>query len=190
MASFTRLFERITAPQLAEMLRSPTTPQPRIIDVRDSDFAGGHIRSAVNLPEDNFIADDDVDALVRKYKDESMIVFHCMLSQVRGPSCARRFISRMAVVLEDAEKKPDVRVLTGGFRNFYTVRASALTSVCVALHALVALKCAKLTQSCCERVSVSTDLQERRGRHRAVGNETKHGESAHHQRRRTVTRLL
>lgn len=116
-----RYFERITATQLAEMLRSPSAPRPLIIDVRDSDFAGGHIRSAVNLPEDNFISDDDVDAIVTKYKDEEMIVFHCMLSQVRGPSCARRFLNRMIVVLADQEKKLDVRVLTGGYQNFLSV---------------------------------------------------------------------
>lgn len=116
-----RYFERITATQLAETLRSPSAPRPLIIDVRDSDFAGGHIRSAVNLPEDNFISDDDVDAIVTKYKDEEMIVFHCMLSQVRGPSCARRFLNRMIVVLADQEEKPDVRVLTGGYQNFSSV---------------------------------------------------------------------
>uniref|UniRef100_K3WPS9 protein-tyrosine-phosphatase n=1 Tax=Globisporangium ultimum (strain ATCC 200006 / CBS 805.95 / DAOM BR144) TaxID=431595 RepID=K3WPS9_GLOUD len=113
-----RYLERISATELVETLRSPTARRPLIIDVRDTDFVGGHIRSAVNLPEENFIEDDDVDALVEKYKDEDTIVFHCMMSQIRGPSCARRFLSRMAVVLENEDKKPNVRVLAGGYQHF------------------------------------------------------------------------
>lgn len=120
--SFSRPFERISPAELAEALRAPSgTARPLVIDVRDEDFAGGHIRSAVNLPEENFVEDDDVDAIVRRHQDEELIVFHCMFSQVRGPSCAKRFLSRMAVVLADAEKKPDVRVLTGGYQTFANV---------------------------------------------------------------------
>lgn len=122
MATPVRYFERISAMELAEALRAPTARRPLIIDVRDTDFAGGHIRSAVNLPEDSFMEDDDVDALVEKYKNEETIVFHCMMSQIRGPFCARRFLSRMAVVLENEEKQPDVRVLTGGYQTFSGVR--------------------------------------------------------------------
>ncbi|RLN71317.1 hypothetical protein BBJ28_00014914 [Nothophytophthora sp. Chile5] len=119
-------FERITPSELADVLRSTDTAtrRPLIVDVRDSDFAGGHIRSAVNLPEDNFMDDDDVDALVERFKDEESIVFHCMMSQIRGPSCARRFLSRMEVVLDDAEHKPRVLVLAGGYQLFSRVRES------------------------------------------------------------------
>lgn len=114
-------FQRMTATQLANMLKSGGTPV--IIDVRDEDFAGGHIRSAENIPVDNFQDDDDVDELVRKYQDTSRLVFHCMLSQVRGPFCAKRFLSRMAVTLDGAEKVPAVYVLTGGYENFAEVRS-------------------------------------------------------------------
>ncbi|RMX69379.1 hypothetical protein KXD40_001839 [Peronospora effusa] len=107
---------------LVEILRNPHAPgkRPVIIDVRDTDFAGGHIRSAVNIPEDNFMDDDDVDALVNKYKEEDIIVFHCMMSQVRGPSCAKRFKARMEVLLED-KHKPRVLILHGGYERFGSV---------------------------------------------------------------------
>lgn len=110
----------ITASALAETLRStnPMVQRPLIIDVRDSDYAGGHIRGGINIPEDDFMDDDDVDALVSKYKDEDAIVFHCMMSQVRGPSCAKRFMNRMEIVLEGAKHKPRVLVLAGGYQNF------------------------------------------------------------------------
>lgn len=120
-------FERLSPSDLAATLRddSPTAPpKPLIIDVRDEDFAEGHIRSAINVPEEDFEDDDDVDALVNKYKDEERIVFHCMMSQVRGPKCARRFLSRMEVVLDGAEKKPHVEVLQGGFQLFERVSAT------------------------------------------------------------------
>ncbi|TYZ62526.1 hypothetical protein PybrP1_012708 [[Pythium] brassicae (nom. inval.)] len=121
--SFSRPFQRISPTELAKALRAdPSTgSRPLVIDVRDEDFAGGHIRSAVNLPEENFVEDDDVDAIVRRHKDEELIVFHCMFSQVRGPSCARRFVARMAVVLADADHTPDVRVLTGGYQGFANI---------------------------------------------------------------------
>ncbi|EQC36563.1 hypothetical protein SDRG_06009 [Saprolegnia diclina VS20] len=111
--------ERITARELAAILKDPVRRQSvRIIDVRDSDFIGGHIRGAVNLPEDHFQDDDDVDAVVEDFKAVPQIVFHCMMSQIRGPFCAKRFKSRMEICLEDAPHKPDVRVLYGGFQLF------------------------------------------------------------------------
>uniref|UniRef100_A0AAV1VLB1 protein-tyrosine-phosphatase n=1 Tax=Peronospora matthiolae TaxID=2874970 RepID=A0AAV1VLB1_9STRA len=105
---------------LVEILRNPdaANKRPVIIDVRDTDYVGGHIRSAVNIPEDSFMDDDDVDALVAKYKDEDAVVFHCMMSQVRGPSCAKRFKARMEVVLEGAAHKPRVLILHGGYERF------------------------------------------------------------------------
>lgn len=105
---------------LAELLRDPESSAklPVIIDVRDTDYAGGHIRSAVNITEDNFMDDDDVDALVNMYKDKDAIVFHCMMSQVRGPSCAKRFKARMEVILEEATHKPRVLILHGGYERF------------------------------------------------------------------------
>lgn len=119
---------------LAEILRYPdaSSKRPVIIDVRDTDYAGGHIRSAVNIPEDNFMDDDDVDALVDKYKDEDAIVFHCMMSQVRGPSCAKRLKSRMEVVLEGAAHKPRVLILHGGYERFGSVSnaSSQLAASC------------------------------------------------------------
>lgn len=117
-------FEYVGPRDLAAVLKdeSPSAPaKPLIIDVRGDDFAGGHIRSAVNVPENDFQDDDDVDALVEKYKDQERIVFHCMMSQVRGPACARRFLSRLEIKLENEEHKPKVEVLQGGYQLFSQV---------------------------------------------------------------------
>lgn len=112
-------FVRIVSTQLAETLRTQKSDRPLIIDVRGDDFKDGHIASAVNHPEPTFHDDAQVDALVEQYKNEETIVFHCQMSQVRGPFCARRFIARLDAVLgENAEKKPTVQVLTGGYKDF------------------------------------------------------------------------
>lgn len=116
--------ERVTPAQLAAELESLDTPRPLIIDVRDEDFMlKGHICGAEHLPKENFQLDEDVDALVRKFQPKfSEIVFHCVRSNTRGPTCALRFIERLDA-LENAlgNTKPHVRVLAGGFAAFAEV---------------------------------------------------------------------
>jgi hypothetical protein len=63
-----------------------------IVDVRDDDFRGGNIRGAHNSPSATFHA--DVDRLVQDTKDTPVVVFHCMLSQQRGPKAARVCLGR------------------------------------------------------------------------------------------------
>ncbi|RHY25057.1 hypothetical protein DYB25_001325 [Aphanomyces astaci] len=132
--------DRITAKELVEILKNPEARNAvRIVDVRDGDFAGGHIRGAINVPEEHFQDDDDVDNFVDEMKTVPTIIFHCMMrcallhpvscshpplilcSQVRGPFCAHRFQSRVNAVLEHAAIKPKVLVLTGGFQLFRQV---------------------------------------------------------------------
>ncbi|KAJ4361419.1 Cdc25 phosphatase Ibp1 [Ascochyta clinopodiicola] len=61
-----------------------------IIDVRDSDHIGGHIRGSTWLPSSQL--DYKVPELVRTLKDKDVVVFHCALSQQRGPSAALRYM--------------------------------------------------------------------------------------------------
>lgn len=58
-----------------------------IIDVRDDDYRGGNITGAKNSPSSAFLA--NVDELVKETKGIPLVVFHCMLSQQRGPKAAR-----------------------------------------------------------------------------------------------------
>ncbi|GLD94912.1 hypothetical protein PINS_up003537 [Pythium insidiosum] len=107
----------IAASELATALRRTADARPVVIDVRDEDFVGGHIRGAVNVPEWQFRDDDFVDQLVEKYRHAPQIVFHCMFSQVRGPRCANRFLQRVQSLLEESER-PRVQVLVGGYTRF------------------------------------------------------------------------
>lgn len=54
--------------------------------------------------------------LVRTLKDKEKVVFHCALSQQRGPSAALRYArERERTLGEEESKKQEVYVLEGGF---------------------------------------------------------------------------
>ncbi|TAQ83780.1 hypothetical protein B7494_g7895 [Chlorociboria aeruginascens] len=58
-----------------------------VIDVRDD---GGHIKHSIHVPSQTL--DHKIPELVRKLKDKEVVIFHCALSQQRGPSAALRYI--------------------------------------------------------------------------------------------------
>ncbi|KAF2237022.1 Cdc25 family phosphatase-like protein Ibp1 [Viridothelium virens] len=60
-----------------------------IIDVRDSDHIGGHIHGSMHVPSSTL--DYRIPELVRQLKDKDSVIFHCSLSQQRGPSAALRY---------------------------------------------------------------------------------------------------
>ncbi|TGO11384.1 hypothetical protein BTUL_0111g00340 [Botrytis tulipae] len=72
-------------------LDAPSKPENlAIIDVRDDDHIGGHIKHSTHVPSSTL--DYKIPELVRKLKDKDTVVFHCALSQQRGPSAALRYI--------------------------------------------------------------------------------------------------
>jgi Cdc25 family phosphatase len=80
---------RISRERLAELVRAKQ-PGLAIIDVRDSDFIGGHIVGCQNVPTNTH--DHAMPELVRNLRDQDTVVFHCALSQQRGPSSALRYL--------------------------------------------------------------------------------------------------
>ena len=93
---------RISREKLASLVRSKHTGLA-VIDVRDSDYIGGHITGCTNVPVNTH--DYRMPELIRTLKDKDTVVFHCALSQQRGPSSALRYL-REKERLEGA--KPDV----------------------------------------------------------------------------------
>ena len=79
------LAQKITS-SADETLPANTT----VIDVRDSDHIGGHIRGSTWVPSSSL--DYKVPSLVRELRDKEVVVFHCALSQQRGPSAALRYL--------------------------------------------------------------------------------------------------
>ncbi|KAI1134436.1 Rhodanese-like protein [Hypoxylon sp. FL0543] len=124
--------QRITAPKLAEMLLASAS-QPSsdankvaIVDVRDDDHIGGHIKSSLHFPSRSL--DATMPTLLRKLADKDVVIFHCALSQQRGPSAALRYLRekeaaaaavKKAAEENTAEGKPEkqqqVYVLDRGF---------------------------------------------------------------------------
>lgn len=104
-----------------------------VIDVRDSDYIGGHILGGQNLPSNTH--DYKMPELVRTLKEKEVVVFHCALSQQRGPSAALRYLREKErleggkeEVVEGKEGKEGVEVkgqtvyvLDGGFVKWQEV---------------------------------------------------------------------
>jgi len=133
----------ITREQLADILlqhhNSSISSEPipsslAIVDMRDSDYIGGHIKGCINIPSTSL--DYAMQDLIRRLKDKKTVVFHCLMSQERGPRAALRYIratqtmnaKTAAGAAGDAEKdgaslespaeqkqKQQVYVLGGGF---------------------------------------------------------------------------
>ncbi|KAK6518640.1 hypothetical protein TWF506_005774 [Arthrobotrys conoides] len=108
-----------------------TTKQEKIaiVDVRDSDYVGGHLAGCLHRPSSTFST--ELDSLIEELKDHDKVVFHCALSQQRGPSAALKYVrekkalearKRIASSEEDellyknvGTKDQEVYVLEGGF---------------------------------------------------------------------------
>ncbi|KAI0197994.1 Rhodanese-like protein [Astrocystis sublimbata] len=102
--------ERISASKLAGMLRAADAASTStstsggagagagvvesgsiaIVDVRDDDHIGGHIRSSLHFPSRSL--DATMPTLQRRLADKETVVFHCALSQQRGPSAALQYL--------------------------------------------------------------------------------------------------
>lgn len=80
---------RMSREKLATLVRSKSSSLA-VIDVRDSDYIGGHIVNGINAPTHTH--DYRMPELVRTLKDKEVVVFHCALSQQRGPSSALRYL--------------------------------------------------------------------------------------------------
>lgn len=84
----------LNAQDLANIINSDKMPRKDylVVDVRDDDFGGGNIAGAHNEPSSTFLA--KVDKLVEDTKDVKTVIFHCMLSQQRGPKAARVWVQQ------------------------------------------------------------------------------------------------
>ena len=88
----------ITASELAALLPSAGIA---IIDVRDDDHIGGHIKGSTHVPSATF--PECLPELVKKLEGKEVVVFHCALSQVRGPKAAAQYEREKKSL--DSEKK-------------------------------------------------------------------------------------
>lgn len=89
-----------------------------IVDVREEDRAGGHIKGSYHIPAPKFLRNPA--RYLSLADDADRIIFHCMFSQSRGPTCANAFVDQLVQrIMDDPDApSPEVCVLSGGFRAF------------------------------------------------------------------------
>ncbi|KAG6058249.1 hypothetical protein E4U17_000218 [Claviceps sp. LM77 group G4] len=115
--------ESLAGKILAEEVSSD--PSYAIIDVRDGDYIGGHIKGCINIP--TLQLDLRMPRLVEELKHKRMVVFHCALSQQRGPTAAMKYSQvREALLKKQGPEGPglpdqEVVVLQGGFSGWQKV---------------------------------------------------------------------
>lgn len=79
--------------QVKALLEDPAMQaKVMILDVRDEDFAGGHIKGCKNVPSYELSSEDELDKFITTHLSDGIdtVIVHCYLSQQRGPTCARR----------------------------------------------------------------------------------------------------
>lgn len=100
-------------------LRFPTSVQ---VTDACADYIGGSIKGAQNVPSARL--DALLPTLVHQLRDKETVVFHCALSQQRGPSAALRYLRERERLLPDvagsgrqnnAPPEQEVLVLDRGF---------------------------------------------------------------------------
>ncbi|KEF59813.1 uncharacterized protein A1O9_04661 [Exophiala aquamarina CBS 119918] len=83
LSSLTQLHPTTLAPLI---LDPEQCSKLAVIDVRDEDHVGGSINGSTWIPIHQL--DVRMPELLRTLKDKEKVVFHCMLSQQRGPKAA------------------------------------------------------------------------------------------------------
>ncbi|KAJ1989625.1 Cdc25 phosphatase Ibp1 [Dimargaris cristalligena] len=76
--------------ELAVLVQDPAKVPKKdylVIDVRTTDYVGGHIPGGINLPASQFYG--FLEYINANFATVPLIVVHCALSQVRGPKSAR-----------------------------------------------------------------------------------------------------
>ncbi|KAL6987333.1 cell division cycle-related protein [Sarracenia purpurea var. burkii] len=100
----------------SQLLSLKCRPNIAVVDVRDDERScDGHIAGSLHYASDTF--SEKIPSLVQAVKGKDTLVFHCALSQVRGPKCARRLANYLTVLKEDTGIK-NIMVLERGFNGW------------------------------------------------------------------------
>jgi hypothetical protein len=109
----------ISQPELAELLTNKSTSQTTaVVDCRDDDrIEGGWVRGSIHFPSKRATPDAYAQLLASlTHSGIKRVVFHCMFSQARGPTGARKFVSLFPV---QARGGLEVLILEGGMQGFF-----------------------------------------------------------------------
>ncbi|KAL0246095.1 hypothetical protein GEMRC1_007311 [Eukaryota sp. GEM-RC1] len=124
----------------------PVSDKYLICDVRTYDYTLGHLPNHFHLPATNFEDTEILDSLVRKVHNLDFIVFHCHLSQERGPYCCRLFTTRLRKLFPRSQLK--IYVLEGGFKAWRRQFSEPIVyELLASLISLFAFDCDSSSQS-------------------------------------------
>ncbi|ONK56981.1 uncharacterized protein A4U43_C10F15320 [Asparagus officinalis] len=105
----------ITPSQLISLNR---TKSVAIVDVRDEERSyDAHIAGSHHYASDSF--EEKMPELLQAVEGKDTLVFHCALSKVRGPSCARMFADYLSEMKDDARINK-VMILERGFNGWHS----------------------------------------------------------------------
>lgn len=93
--------QRISREQLSDLLLSGDVSKVAVIDVRDNDHVGGHIYRSTHVPSSEL--EHRIPEILRTLHDKEIVVFHCALSQQRGPSAALRYMRAKETNINNGE---------------------------------------------------------------------------------------
>ncbi len=105
-----------------------------VVDVRGDDHVGGHIINSVHIKSGKFKDESSTTTMssllhsMRQERQET-VVFHCMLSQQRGPSSAVKFMHYLNRKLESSNDEEEIKfieglqinILRGGFSSWQSL---------------------------------------------------------------------
>lgn len=102
-------------------LASPTV---QIVDVRDEDFQGGNIKTAMNVPSELWAEEDTLSSLYNNLveNNKTEVVFHCMHSKQRARFCSKTFEDYLAKKSSEGDAASgaiEMYVLTYDIYNSY-----------------------------------------------------------------------
>ncbi|GAB2272296.1 cell division cycle- protein [Dionaea muscipula] len=102
----------------SQLLSIKPRPNIAIVDVRDEERSyDGHIAGSLHFASDTFF--DQIPHLIQQVKGKDTLVFHCALSQVRGPKCARRLLDYLTEVKDETGTGiKNIKVLESGFNGW------------------------------------------------------------------------
>ncbi|GAA5983750.1 hypothetical protein JCM11641_001744 [Rhodosporidiobolus odoratus] len=96
-------YKYISHSDLAPLISSGSIARGEVavVDCRDEDYEGGNIPGAIHAPSEQR-TEQSVQELVTRLRGVPRVVFHCSLSQVRGPKTARIYAEAAAAVMSSS----------------------------------------------------------------------------------------
>ncbi|KPV72990.1 uncharacterized protein RHOBADRAFT_55236 [Rhodotorula graminis WP1] len=102
-------YQFLNADQLEQLVRKGQQGKDyAVVDVRDDDYRGGNLPGAIRAPSEQR-TEQSVQDLVQQLKDVPTVIFHCTLSQVRGPKAARIYADAVSKAHAQQQHQPGPR---------------------------------------------------------------------------------